>query len=78
MENKMQAYIGSKIILAAPMSERQFRELKGQGWGHGNEDQPGYIVQYAGKEEYQSWSPKAVFEEAYRLVSQEEIRIVNL
>ena len=74
---KMQAFIGSKIILASPMSERSFRELKGQGWG-GQEDQPGYIVQYAGKDNYQSWSPKAVFEEAYRPVSSEEVRIINL
>jgi len=65
----MQAYIGSKIILASPMSERTFRESKGQGWGGGNEDQPGYI--------YTSWSPKAVFEEAYRPVSICESTIIG-
>ena len=74
---KMQAYIGSKIILASPMSERTFRESKGQEWGGGNEDQHGYIVQYAGKDNYTSWSPKAVFEEAYRPVSNYESTIIG-
>lgn len=70
-DGSMRAYIGAKIILARPMSERNFRELKGQGWG-GQEDSEGYLVQYAGKDNYQSWSPKAVFEEAYRAVSVDE------
>ncbi len=73
----MKSYIGTKIILALPMSERKFRELKGQGWG-GQEDRAGYIVRYAGKDAYESWSPKAVFEEAYRLVSADEMALINL
>ena len=76
-QTKMQAFIGSKIILAAPMSKRGFAAHKGNEWG-GEEDEAGYLVQYAGKDNYQSWSPKAVFEEAYRPVSSEEVRIINL
>ncbi|HUU86927.1 MAG TPA: hypothetical protein VMX17_04150 [Candidatus Glassbacteria bacterium] len=76
MEPKMQPFIGTKVILAIPMSEKTFRELKGQGWGE-QEDSEGYMVQYAGKDNYQSWSPKSVFEEAYRKVSSEEIEIIN-
>ena len=81
MENEPQVqmgkYVGAKIILATPMSRRKFCEIKGQGWS-GEEDQPGYIVQYAGKDNYQSWSPKAVFEEVYRLVSSDELRLINM
>lgn len=74
---KMQAFIGTKIVLASPMSERAFRQLKGESWG-GEEDRHGYLVQYVGKDNYQSWSPKLVFEESYRQVSSEEVRIINL
>lgn len=71
----MKAYIGSKIILAQPMSRKAFCELKGTGFS--GDDAEGYLVQYAGKDNYQSWSPKAVFEEAYRLVSTEESGLIN-
>lgn len=74
---KMQAFIGSKIILATPMSKRELAHHKGNEWS-GEEDEAGYLVQYAGKENYQSWSPKAVFEEAYRPISSEEVRIINI
>ena len=46
----MQRYIGTKIIHAKP-ADRSATE-------------PGYFVQYA--DGYESWSPKDVFEEAYR------------
>lgn len=46
----MKRYIGTKIIHAKP-ADRSATE-------------PGYFVQYA--DGYESWSPKDVFEEAYR------------
>jgi hypothetical protein len=46
----MKRYIGTKIVHAKP-TDRSATE-------------PGYFVQYA--DGYQSWSPKDVFEEAYR------------
>lgn len=74
MQKKL-AYIGAKIILAEPMSRKSFCELKGTGFS--GEDAEGYLVEYAGKDKYQSWSPRAVFEEAYRPVSLEEKGLIQ-
>ena len=68
----MKTAIGTKVIGFEVMSEKTFRELKGQGWG-GHEDVDGYHVQYSGvngKPDYDSWSPKNVFEDAYRDIEQ--------
>lgn len=58
------AYIGAKIILAEP------QERDGAA---------GYRVIYAnpGGTQYESWSPKAVFEEAYRPVSPGEADLIE-
>lgn len=37
--------------------------------------QPGYKVLYP--DNYVSWSPKAVFEEAYREISEGEMKLIN-
>lgn len=61
----MKQYIGSKIVQAEPMSRNRYYEHKGlpipseEGW-----DREGYKVRYEGG--YESWSPKEVFEAAYR------------
>lgn len=49
----MRQYIGTKIIEAEPMSR-----------GQGGKAEDGYKVRYP--DGYESWSPKDVFEEAYR------------
>ena len=49
----MRQYIGTKIIDAEPMSR-----------GQGGKAEDGYKVRYP--DGYESWSPKDVFEEAYR------------
>lgn len=49
----MKKYIGTKIIEAEPMSR-----------SHGDKAEDGYKVRYP--DGYESWSPKDVFEEAYR------------
>lgn len=62
----MDKYIGVKIISAEPMTAPQFnkeiRPLKYSG-----EDQSGYKVVY--EDGYTSWSPKDVFEKAYRRIN---------
>lgn len=65
----MKAYIGSKIILAEP-------EPAGIPSKSGDPAQgtPGYKVVYP--DGYVSWSPKDVFEEAYREVSIGETELV--
>lgn len=69
----MKPYIGAKIIQAEPMTERTFRSVV-KGLTVGDEaDRAGYLVVYP--DGYKSWSPKAVFEEAYRPVSEGEFKI---
>lgn len=71
----MQSYIGVKRITAEPMSREQYNHLR--GWTVPEDENPlddGYLVEYldGGKSNhpnyvgYISWSPKAVFEKAYR------------
>lgn len=67
-------YVGTKIIKAKPMTSDDFKIEKGQSIGN-DENQEGYRVQY--DDGYVSWSPKSVFERCYRLLSQDEIRVVQ-
>lgn len=57
----MKAYIGSKIIMAEPAQK---------------DGQDGYRVRYA-PDGYESWSPKAVFDEAYRPVNIAEAQFAS-
>ena len=62
-------YIGSKLIRAMEMDELTFLStVNGQDEKH--ETRPGYRVTYP--DGYVSWSPKAVFETAYREVTASE------
>jgi hypothetical protein len=70
--DKVQDYIGTKLIKAVPLSRGDYN--KHRGWEiPANEDpqDEGYLVVYPkdhqpNGEPYVSWSPKAVFESAYR------------
>ena len=69
----MKTYIGAKIIQAEPMDEISFlKEVKGRHEKH--ETRPGYLVIYP--DGYKSWSPKEVFENAYRKVTEGEKALV--
>lgn len=57
----LKAYVGTKIILARPQIS------------DGGED--GYMVIYP--DGYVSWSPKGVFEEAYRRISEFERELIQ-
>lgn len=68
-------HIGVKLIKAIPMTREEYNELR--GWSvpaNENPDDPGFLVEYpdGGKANhpdfsgYISWSPKDVFERAYR------------
>jgi len=71
----MQPYIGTKLINAKPMTRLEYNQFrKWEMPADENGDDEGYLVEYldggapntiayAG---YVSWSPKAVFERAYR------------
>lgn len=60
----MQKYIGTKLITAMPMTHDEACALLGRPATHAD-NPPGYLVEYEGG--YRSWSPKDVFEKAYRL-----------
>lgn len=71
-ETKIKKFIGTKIIMAVAMGLVEAQELLKRNVGYqgltdekGNAD--GYLVTYHNKPNpYQAWSPKDVFEEAYR------------
>ena len=72
----MKTYIGTKIINAEPLTLGEYN--KRRGWTiPANEDpeRPGYFVVYP--DDYVSWSPKEVFEEAYRPVSDGERNLIE-
>jgi hypothetical protein len=73
----MKCYIGAKIIKACPMSRNKFCEETGKPSisGVGYVDAPGYKVIYP--DGYVSWSPKDVFENAYREILPGEIAMIN-
>lgn len=58
----MKKYIGIKSIQAEPMSRKEFDTVM-NNLNTDIKDFPGYKVKYP--DGYVSWSPKAVFEEAY-------------
>ena len=61
----MKKYIGTKVIMAKPMSRGEYNKYR--GWTipeNENPEDEGYFVKYP--DGYESWSPKEVFEKAYR------------
>ena len=61
----MENYIGTKLVKAEPMNLGTYNGMK--GWEIPKDEEPntqGYIVVYS--DSYTSWSPKDVFDEAYR------------
>lgn len=63
VKKEMTLYIGAKLIRATPMRQHEFNS-KIKNCESSGEDAEGYLVVYP--DGYKSWSPKAVFEEAYR------------
>lgn len=58
-------YIGTKMIQAKPMNRLEYNKYR--GWDIPKDENPtdeGYLVKY--EDGYESWSPKEVFEKAYR------------
>ena len=75
-EEQMQTYIGTKTIRAMQMKRGEYNKLR--GWEIPSDENPeddGYLVEYldGGKQNhpdftgYISWSPKDVFERAYKV-----------
>ena len=72
----MKTYVGTKIIRAEEMDrETFFKKNKNENLGTNVPNEHGYLVQYP--DGYVSWSPKAIFEEAYRLISVNEHSLIS-
>ena len=62
----MKKFIGTKVIMAEPMTREEAQKVLGREIKPATDEEDGYLVKY--KDGYNSWSPKSVFEEAYREV----------
>jgi hypothetical protein len=74
--NEFGLFIGCKLIKAKLMSEHEFiNKIKNEDIPQGKENRDGYLVIYP--DGYKSWSPKSVFQNAYRTVTTSEIQLIN-
>lgn len=73
--DKEKTYIGTKIIAAEPMGEREFTYFKNGTWDERIPSRHGYKVRY--EDGYVSWSPTETFERACRLVTPEERELLR-
>ena len=67
MELEFAKYIGTKLIKAKPMTRGEYNKYR--GWTIPENENPadeGYLVVYVDSDNYESWSPKDVFDRAYR------------
>ena len=64
LEDALRPYIGVKMIHAVPMTYGEFQKHKGKECAEEGAGAPGYLVRYH-PDNYESWSPKSVFEAAY-------------
>ena len=60
----MKKYIGTKVIKAEPITMTEAQKVLGREIKPATVEEDGYLVEY--KDGYKSWSPKSVFEEAYK------------
>ena len=60
----MKKYIGTKVIMAEPMTMVEAQKVLGREIKPATVEEDGYLVEY--KDGYKSWYPKSVFNEAYK------------
>lgn len=60
----MKQYVGTKVVMAEPMTITEAQKVLGRELNPETIEEDGYLVEY--KDGYKSWSPKSVFEEAYK------------
>jgi hypothetical protein len=63
-------YIGTKIIKAVPMMHSDYLNSIGKPFESNQVDEEGYQVMYDNN--YKSWSPRNVFDIAYREITDSE------
>nr|UWI40314.1 MAG: Protein of unknown function (DUF2829) [Bacteriophage sp.] len=62
--SSMSMYIGTKVVMAMPMTLTEAQKVLGREIKPATVEEDGYLVEY--KDGYMSWSPKSVFDDAYR------------
>ena len=62
--SSMSMYIGTKLVMAMPMTMLEAQKVLGREIKPATVELDGYLVEY--KDGYKSWSPKSVFDDAYR------------
>lgn len=62
--SSMSMYIGTKVVQAMPMTMTEAQKVLGREIKPATVEEDGYLVEY--KDGYMSWSPKSVFDVAYR------------
>ncbi len=72
----LKAYVGTKILLAEPMTESQWLESRGIDQTNIETQGAGYLIVYDNG--YRSWSPKDVFETHYRLLTKTEKQVAKI
>lgn len=60
----MKKFIGTKVIMAEPMTMTEAQKVLGRELKPATVEEDGYLVEH--KDGYKSWSPKSVFDEAYK------------
>lgn len=60
----MKKYIGLKVVKAEPMTMTEAQKVLGRELKPTIAEEDGFLVEY--KDGYKSWSPKSVFDEAYK------------
>ena len=65
MEANFKTYTGTKTIKAMPMGKAEAEKVLGKSITPATAGMDGYLVEYP--DGYRSWSPKHVFENAYRI-----------
>lgn len=71
--SSMSIYIGTKIVKAMPMTMTEAQKVLGREIKPATVEEDGYLVEY--KDGYMSWSPKSVFDDAYRKLGKKDFGI---
>lgn len=71
----MKVFVGTKIVMAAPMSDKEFQSYVGREIMTHDFPKEGYKVIY--EDGYESWAPKEVFERCYREITISEKKLTN-
>lgn len=71
---RMPKYIGTKVVQAKPMSLKDAQIVLGREIKPATVGEDGYLVVY--NDGYRSWSPKSVFDAAYRKLDEMDFGVV--